>query len=394
MHDNLVSRKNFIQIVGLTLIAAACVWILWQTETAPRPAESESFNLPQEYVAEKPPTFQLQDFSDKEGPEILATIYDDSYLERKAFYYLVHRMLATDEKDIAASADAAMNWETLVDLAQREKIRGRVMHIRGTLVGLKPFKIGQAGDCYVFCKEDFGDFRKLIQKLRSADMAASAHIYNQFSPDTRKMLDSYNAFLPAPPSEALQQALLYEFNCILQDPALYDKDRFLEVRLRDETRRLSEGSPGQYDLLRANRLLLEDAYPEEIIRTKSAEDRGLAGYPVWMGSVHVEGRPYLVIFSDLPQNLRQLDKVEILGAFYKVWLYQSEAGKQTRSHVFIGKNLRLISHFQPYSSRTLEWCLLAVLGITGIFLAAAILHERRERNRTLQRRRQKMDPDL
>jgi len=62
------------------------------------------------------------------------------------------------------------------------------------------------------------------------------------------------------------RTLTRELNKIIAGDALYVSDRMAGVLLRPETQRLLAQHPQKKAMSRLNRLLLEDAYPEEISR--------------------------------------------------------------------------------------------------------------------------------
>ena len=64
----------------------------------------------------------------------------------------------------------------------------------------------------------------------------------------------------------MQTALAQNFNDLLGRPLIYEDRRFAGVVLRRETKRLLAQNPQNGLLRRLNRLLLEDAYPQEILR--------------------------------------------------------------------------------------------------------------------------------
>ena len=57
-------------------------------------------------------------------------------------------------------------------------------------------------------------------------------------------------------------SLIGELNRLLDGPSLFDEDRFKKIRLTDATLGLAESDPEGLDLLRLNRLLLEEMYPD------------------------------------------------------------------------------------------------------------------------------------
>ncbi len=59
-----------------------------------------------------------------------------------------------------------------------------------------------------------------------------------------------------------------ELNRIIRGASLYDQQRFERVKLNDETRKLIAQNPQGEALVRLNRALLEDAYPQEIAKNQ------------------------------------------------------------------------------------------------------------------------------
>ena len=57
-------------------------------------------------------------------------------------------------------------------------------------------------------------------------------------------------------------SLIGELNQLLDGPSLFEGDRFKRIRLTDTTLILAESDPEGIDLLRLNRLLLEETYPD------------------------------------------------------------------------------------------------------------------------------------
>ena len=65
----------------------------------------------------------------------------------------------------------------------------------------------------------------------------------------------------------LLEVLTNDLNRVLAGPLLFDAQRFGGVALRGETRQLLNQPPAEAGAARLNRLLLEDAYPQEISRS-------------------------------------------------------------------------------------------------------------------------------
>jgi hypothetical protein len=127
---------------------------------------------------------------------------------------------------------------------------------------------------------DEGDLKNpssLVRKLLDPPVGMfelSQYIWERFPEGTRRMLQEHrNADpLPAKPLKALIEGL----NLVLEDEYLYDEDRFESVDLPEELRGFArQGSQG-LSLTRVNRLLLERAYPDEVVK-------GFALYTVGRG---------------------------------------------------------------------------------------------------------------
>ena len=69
------------------------------------------------------------------------------------------------------------------------------------------------------------------------------------------------------PAPQLQRALADDLNRIIRSGLLYEAQRFTNVTLSAKTRRLLEQQPQGLDLVRLNRKLLLEVYPQEMSRT-------------------------------------------------------------------------------------------------------------------------------
>ena len=103
-------------------------------------------------------------------------------------------------------------------------------------------------------------------KLRDAGDPLSKYIREQFPAETQQLLEAYNE--SHPPSDSLQTALVTELNQLLIGESLYKEERFVQAKLTKKVQKLIENNPGGEDLIRLNRLLLEEAYPKEIAKSE------------------------------------------------------------------------------------------------------------------------------
>lgn len=119
-----------------------------------------------------------------------------------------------------------------------------------------------------FSMADISDLAQIAYKLDVASDAVSVFVRNALSESTRQALSRYRDSCSDPGT--LEKALAVDLGKLIAGPPVYREERFAGVRLRPETRRLLERAPEGKSPERLNRLLLEDAYPLEITREKSA----------------------------------------------------------------------------------------------------------------------------
>ena len=87
-----------------------------------------------------------------------------------------------------------------------------------------------------------------------------------------KSLDPVSTFIRSKLTEPAQQAnvtlpaLVTELNQLLTGSSIFETTRFHQVILRPETKRLLAQNPQRLPLAHLNKLLLEDAYPTDLIR--------------------------------------------------------------------------------------------------------------------------------
>lgn len=116
----------------------------------------------------------------------------------------------------------------------------------------------------MFVPGDFRDLDGLVRKLQVPADELSAFLVAHLSPETLSLGRAYPG--TPPERQALQKALLADFNRLIAGPCLYDVTRFQNVKLVENTRKLLAARLNSENLLRLNRMLLEDAYPGELAR--------------------------------------------------------------------------------------------------------------------------------
>ena len=115
----------------------------------------------------------------------------------------------------------------------------------------------------LFLVDDFIDLSSFVEKLRTLRAPISKCLWEQFSVSTQDVLTSTTS---TPKEQKL--ALVEALNNILKGVLIYETARFAGVELSPETLALKSQNPRGIDLIRLNRLLLEDAYPREIAKSE------------------------------------------------------------------------------------------------------------------------------
>jgi hypothetical protein len=117
---------------------------------------------------------------------------------------------------------------------------------------------------------DIQDVPGLAVKLRDAADPVSQYLRSTFSTETRQLLDGYDG--TAPPPQALSTALAEELDGLLDDANFYNDQRFPLATLPSDIQKLIAGGAAGRDRIRLNRLLLENAYPSEIAKSRKPYD--------------------------------------------------------------------------------------------------------------------------
>jgi O-antigen ligase len=111
---------------------------------------------------------------------------------------------------------------------------------------------------------DIKDLASFAEKLRHPGGGVSAFVIGRLSAGTKQALAQHQS--PGSDPIPLQRMLLEDLDSIIHGSSIYDAQRFSGIALRPETQQLLAQQPQGEGLVRLNRLLLEDAYPQEILR--------------------------------------------------------------------------------------------------------------------------------
>lgn len=101
-----------------------------------------------------------------------------------------------------------------------------------------------------------------VLKLAKGSDAVSTFLRGKFEDGLKADLASYSETNVN--SKPVLSTLVKEVNRVLGGPSIYEKARFQGVILRPKTAELLRSNPQSQHLARLNKLLLEDAYPQEL----------------------------------------------------------------------------------------------------------------------------------
>jgi len=111
-----------------------------------------------------------------------------------------------------------------------------------------------------FDREDFINPAALVNKLKAKSDPVSQYLYSQLSDRLREEF----AVSVGGETPRLSNALASELNNIIRGKPLFSGERFGGVRLRERTAGLVRQRPQSDNLIRLNRLLIEDAYAPDV----------------------------------------------------------------------------------------------------------------------------------
>ena len=114
-----------------------------------------------------------------------------------------------------------------------------------------------------FVSADIINMPSLVAKLKADPPAREVDkwLKGTLPSDTLAALTAYDQSTAT--DAALRPLLIRDFNALIHGPSIYDEARFKDVSLRSETKAFIGKDPAGNDLIRFNRMLLEDAYPSE-----------------------------------------------------------------------------------------------------------------------------------
>lgn len=152
-------------------------------------------------------------------------------------------------------------------MAQKELAEdGALSNMSQTLVSLVTYTAPRNFAWMLFKPDDIKNAEGFILKLREAKDPLSQYLREQFSAGVLRKIDAYSPFDYS--LKELRPAMANELNNLIQNRDLYDEKRFAGTKLSDEALRLISRSSEGFNRVRLNRILLEEAYPDELAKAK------------------------------------------------------------------------------------------------------------------------------
>lgn len=134
------------------------------------------------------------------------------------------------------------------------------------------------GSTATLSRADFVDPATIAVRLRTTTTPLTVYIKDQMSSSSKKMVNKFDLSGTTDGNVApeLLEALIVDFNKIVNGPSIYNAERFNGVPLSAEARDLSSQPTLDADKTkRLNRLLLEAAFQKEIARSSSGNQNNL-----------------------------------------------------------------------------------------------------------------------
>jgi hypothetical protein len=134
----------------------------------------------------------------------------------------------------------------------------------------------------MFSPDDFKDPSMFINELAQSANPVSKFLWRQFPNATRRGLQTHECSVDN--TEYARTALVERLNTVLNGSSIYHERRFAGVKLAEDTRRLAQQESGGEDLIRLNRMLLEEAFPRDIRRNFQLLLRDVMALDQWIAS--------------------------------------------------------------------------------------------------------------
>ena len=300
-------------------------------------------------------------------PELIAwketdTVQERSVLIQEKITLLRPILLALLENDAIKSDEIIRVAHEIIDIGivVPESFSGEDDALREHQLKLIRPKVAQLstilsaeGSPLLFTKSSFKNIVGFVGKLKEKEDDVSPFLYSEFTA-IQSLIDDYTT--DSTPSAAFQEAVITELNTLIQKPeAIYESPHFNGVFLSVTTeqlknKHLAEGLQGTA-LIRYNRLLLDDAYPLELLGAYASDSTtsdsfidtatNVIGFANALptdtyaeGVLYIAGKPFAV---ETPDDLNDL----VLVDHNPTITYELEDGTQVSVEKTTEKELKL-----------------------------------------------------
>ena len=154
-------------------------------------------------------------------------------------------------------------------MAKREEEGGLAASILDRLLDDDP----RAGDPRIDSL-DLKNIPSLLKKLQSGNDPLARYIRNQAYPEDLAVLDHHDGATPVP--HPVIAAAVDILNRVILGPFLYERQRFGNIRLSAETVTLMQDSRKSKNVSSFNRMLLDEAYAEELEKMRKPAPSSLS----------------------------------------------------------------------------------------------------------------------
>lgn len=179
--------------------------------------------------------------------------------------------------------------------------------------------------------------------------------------------------------------LVHKMTVASQEKLVQDADASLGwQQLRDLSQR--ENIRGKTMRVRGGLVHLE----RTTLSGKEAQARGLDNASIWKGAIYTaRGHFYLFWVTEMPPDIYRDADVELVGTFFKIWVYTSKSGDASRAPVILGKTLTILPRVIPKGPQQLALGILIVFACLGILLIILVVRDYQKNQGALAARIQK-----
>jgi len=128
--------------------------------------------------------------------------------------------------------------------------------------------IASQSGTFLLTTDDFIDLSSMLVKLNAHADPLNQYLWSQFPEQEKKVITNASSATSRQQESTVVEALITGLNNVLRGGSIFSPPRFENVEISSEALALLTQNPQGEELVRLNRLLLEDACPQEIKRNQ------------------------------------------------------------------------------------------------------------------------------